>query len=267
MELISLGSSSGGNCHILYSNGVGIMLDCGINFNGLNHFLNEYNVKYILLSHCHNDHILGLKNEQVNDIDFKIFGNDETIDFIKDTKYINKIAIEKEKKYKIDDLYDIFAFEVPHDAKNFGYVIYDKKKNVKTLYLTDIGFIDNIVVKDIDNFIIECNYDENDYNDEEINSYKYKRSHGIYGHLSLQGCANFLNRSVNINTRNVILVHISKSNNDYKKNEKELKNELKNNKIFVKAINNRIVNGDFEITKLIDNSLYDNIVFEDVEFI
>lgn len=266
MKLISLGSSSKGNCHILYSNEVGIMLDCGINFRKLNHYIVDYNVKYILLSHIHGDHINGLLKETVIDMGFKIIGNDETIEKLQGTKYLNKFVVDKDCKYELDNLFDIATLEVPHDEKNYGYIIHDKKANIRTLYITDIGFIDNIKVNNIDNFIIECNYDEDGQEEtQEENYYKVKRTTGIYGHLSLQGCIGFLNRSMSANTNNVILVHISNQNDNYQALCEKLKKELQFKNVKVKAINNHIVLGDCEITNL--DTIYDNFTFNDIEFL
>lgn len=67
MKLISLGSSSDGNCHILYTNGVGIMLDCGANVKNINAVIKDYNIKHILLTHKHQDHILSILENKIAD--------------------------------------------------------------------------------------------------------------------------------------------------------------------------------------------------------
>ena len=102
MKLISLGSSSDGNCHILYTNGVGIMLDCGANVKNINAVIKDYNIKHILLTHKHQDHISSILGNKISDKGQFIYGNEDVIDKIKDTKYINKVTLEKNKKYVLD---------------------------------------------------------------------------------------------------------------------------------------------------------------------
>ena len=99
MKLISLGSSSDGNCHILYTNGVGIMLDCGANVKNINAVIKDYNIKHILLTHKHQDHISSILENKIADKGQFIYGNEDVIDKIKDTKYINKVTLENNKKY------------------------------------------------------------------------------------------------------------------------------------------------------------------------
>lgn len=264
MKLISLGSSSDGNCHILYTNGVGIMLDCGINVRNINAVIKDYNIKHILLTHKHKDHISSILENKIVDKGQFIYGNEDVIDKIKDTKYINKVTLEKNKKYVIDDNFYIVTFEIPHDVMNFGYLIHDNSTNTNTVYITDIGYISNLNFDNVTNFIIECNYDDDLYQEiskDDEGYVRYARTMGIFGHISVQECSDFINRNVGINTLNVVLLHISR-NFDYKEIEEKFKSMVERKDLNIKAINNNII-GKEEIT-LIDTSKYDDIRLDEI---
>lgn len=267
MKLISLGASSKGNSHIIYSNGVGIMLDCGVVFDNINEIMTKYNVKYILLSHKHNDHIKAIKQNKVSDLGQYIFANDDVMETISITKYINKVEVIEGKKYKLDDNFTIIPFEVPHDVKNFGFIIHDNYTNTNTAYITDVGYISNLSLKNINNFIVECNYDENVYLDkieQEEEYFKYKRTLGDFGHISIQECSDFIRRNMDMNTINVILVHISHEA-DYKCIENAFKEHFVNANFNIKAINNRISSiEDIEITNLSNENNFSDITLDDI---
>lgn len=264
MKLISLGSSSDGNCHILYTNGIGIMLDCGVNAKNINAIIKDYNIKHILLTHKHQDHISSIFENKIADKGQFIYGNEDVIDKIQETKYINKVKLEKNKKYVLDDNFYIVTFEIPHDVMNFGYLIHDNSTNTNTVYITDIGYISNLNFDNVTNFIIECNYDDDLYQEiskDDEDYVRYARTMGIFGHISVQDCSDFINRNVGINTLNVVLVHISR-NFDYKEIEEKFKSMVERKDLNIKAINNNIIGK--EETILIDTSKYDDIRLDEI---
>lgn len=94
---------------------------------------------------------------------------------------------------------------------------------------TDTGYIDNLEFKDIDYFLIECNFDEEWFNKSELTtteSIKKKRLFSDVGHLSIQKTITFLKRTINHNTKKIILCHISHSFENYKEFENRVKYEL-----------------------------------------
>lgn len=246
MKLISLGSSSKGNCHILFDNdGYGIMLDCGINFNGYNHYVDDYNVGTLLITHKHNDHIKAINNKSLLLGKISVIGEKTLLDEYK-VPYLNKVSISTEKGHNIAN-WCILPFEVPHDVENYAYLLQNNTSKHKVLYLTDCGKMEQFEVPDVDTFIIEANYNEEYYEGKEL-SVKELRNISEYGHASAQETLRFLNKNVNHNTKNIYLVHISSSISDYKIMERIVRDEFP--KLNVVAINNKLVQGIAQINEI-----------------
>lgn len=246
MKLISLGSSSKGNCHIIFDDdGNGIMLDAGINFNGYNYFIDDYNVKTLLITHKHNDHIKGISNKSLLLGKISVIGEKSILDEYK-VPYLNKVPISTEKGHNIAN-WSILPFEVPHDVENYAYLMQNNKTKHKVLYLTDCGKMEQYTIPDVDTFIVEANYNEEYYNGKEL-SIKEIRNISDYGHASVQETIRFLKKNVNHNTKNIFLVHISSSIEEYKMMERIVRNEFP--KLNVVAINNKLVQGIAQINKI-----------------
>jgi ribonuclease BN (tRNA processing enzyme) len=85
------------------------------------------------------------------------------------------------------------------------------------VYVTDSGYLENInLPSGVDAFIIEANHDEEvlreliELNDE--NKIRYERVISRLGHLSVQKTETFLERTSDINTKKIVLCHLSRSN-------------------------------------------------------
>lgn len=225
LKLKIFGSSSKGNCYELSSNGNSLLLDCG--YKNINH--NFANVKGILLSHQHNDHIGAILN--IKDLyKGKFYSHSDVLDIlpILDTY---KVKINENESFKIDN-FSILPFEVNHDAKNYNYLIKDSISNMKVLYLTDISNMNDFQFNDIDVFLIETNYNEDtvDYED-------FKIQRLIQTHSSLQETTDFLLNNINHNTKKIFLIHISRSQEDYQYFANYVKEKISNENIKVIAIN------------------------------
>lgn len=227
MVLKSLSSSSKGNIHILENSNTTILLDCGIKFERLKDYLNSLKIDGVLITHEHGDHISGCKTLSENK-QISFYSTKETLTSIIAPNF-TKIAIEPLKTLKIGS-FAIVPFEVKHDAAHpINYLIKDLVTNAQLLYITDTGYIDNLEFKDIDYILIECNFDESWFDKEELTTaeqIKAKRLLSNYGHLSIQKTISFLKRTVNHNTKKIILCHISHSFDNYKEFENKVKQQL-----------------------------------------
>lgn len=131
--------------------------------------------------------------------------------------------------------FNIIAFDLMHDVSCYGYLIKDTISNAKILYITDTGMI-NYKFKDIDYYLIESNCDENDLTYED-----YKEVRLYDTHLSMQQTAKFLLKSINHNTKGIVLCHISSSEENYMKHQEYIEKCLNNNKIVVMALDPHMV--------------------------
>lgn len=255
LKLISISSSSKGNCNIVSNGKSAIMLDCGINMSKYNYDIQKYNVQGILLSHFHQDHIKGLKDKSCR-LNCKVYGNDETIEFLGDSVMnYRKVVVDELKAYKIDEYWTIVPIELLHDVKNYGYIIKDNLTGLKIAYLTDLGYSENLYINGINVWIIECNhirreveekYENAVYENDDRKSYFY-RVLSDKGHLCLEDSCKLINQNFNYGLKCVILCHISSSEDDYIRYEELYQNELndletQNNGYKIHAINNRLKN-------------------------
>lgn len=228
MILKSLSSSSRGNIHILENGITTILLDCGVGYDRLVHNLNHLKIDGVLITHEHGDHVGGCKTLAENKYTV-FYGTSKTLDCIK-VPELTKKTIKPFSAFKIG-CYQIVPFEVKHDAVHpVNYLIKDELSGSQLLYITDTGSVEHLEFKDIDYILIECNFDEEWFNKDELTKteqIKSKRLMSDYGHLSIQKTINFLKRTINHNTKKIILCHISHSFDNYKEFEEQVKDELK----------------------------------------
>jgi phosphoribosyl 1,2-cyclic phosphodiesterase len=143
-----LTSGSKGNCVIIND----VMIDCGIAFNKIKDEL--YNIKYLLLTHKHSDH-LNLKTlQQITEKFPRIItiGNYEVYQAFN----VNQIA---NSGFEVDVGDYVFTpFECEHDVVCYGYTWSYEGKEI--IYATDTSTMENAPVKQYDYFFIESNHDE-----------------------------------------------------------------------------------------------------------
>lgn len=252
MEIVSLASSSKGNCHILCGDNENIMLDCGVKVsNNLPTFI-EYDIKNILVTHAHGDHCNGLREKRNLIASTNVYSNKETLDTLKLHSYQKK-EIEVMKPTEIGKEFTAIAVEVPHDAKCYAYFIKHKPSKETLLYLTDTGMASQLTFKGVNHFLVECNYDEEWYTDiqtDDSEYFKYRRLSGGKGHISIQQCLEFLSNNINSKTKTVLLAHISNSYKDYESFGIRVRKEINKPEIVIKTINNHIKSREKVINKL-----------------
>lgn len=216
MILKSISSSSKGNIHILENEDTILLLDCGIKFNRIEPVINPIRIDGILITHEHGDHIAGCETLSQNKKTY-FYSTKETLDKINIPEFMKK-SVEPFKTFQVGS-FKVVPFEVKHDAIHpVNYLIKDTISGAQILYITDTGYIDNLIFRDIDYFLIECNFDEEWYNKKELTKteqIKSKRLLSVNGHLSIQKTIRVLNNSVNHNTKKIILCHISSGFENY----------------------------------------------------
>jgi phosphoribosyl 1,2-cyclic phosphodiesterase len=273
LELISYGSSSKGNCHILYNGFDSLMLDCGVNMKKYNYDVQKYNIKGLLISHCHSDHCKGLKNKTYLG-NQNVYANKETLDFLGNSiMEYQKKEIKELKLYKISDNWSIIPIRLLHDVENYGFIIKDNISGMKIAYLTDLGFSENLKISGINIWIIECNHIRSEVEkslekcleEDDSKVAYYKRVLGNKGHLSLEDSCRLINNNYNLGLKDVILCHISNAEKDYKRYEELYINDLKSlemplNGVKIHSINNKIVN--FEEYMIIEKNKWEDVILE-----
>ena len=223
MKWTILASGSGGNVTFLESNGVKILIDCGITYRQIaqrlsTHNLTLDNLSGVLITHEHTDHIKGL------DVTMKRHTAKTylTKDTYESLGWRTKDNIDSTQIELIDPFQPFFIehikitpVSISHDASDaVGYVIEAEDK--KLVYVTDIGYLpkrDHSLFAHADTYIFESNYDVTMLFTSDRPFYLKQRIDSVKGHMSNTDSAYNLAQLVGPNTKHLILAHRSRECN------------------------------------------------------
>jgi hypothetical protein len=172
-KIISSGSK--GNCVIIND----IMVDCGVPFSHIKAEL--YEIKYLLITHIHNDHLKTNTLEKIFEQfpRIQVIGNYE----VHQAYNVNHIA-NADFEIETED-YIFTPFKCVHDVECYGYT-WNYEGN-EIIYATDTSTLEHAPKKKYDFFFLESNHDEAKL--EEVRN-KHKGSYSPYlsgkRHLSTQ---------------------------------------------------------------------------------
>lgn len=189
MKLYTVGTGSLGNCYLLKrDNNRFIALDCGCKWRdvliGCN--FRPLDIDFALVTHSHSDHSRHMGDFIGNGIELVSYEN-----------------VKPKKIYQKGDS-AVVPFEVPHDVKNYGYLIRVDGRTI--VYMTDFGYCKYTFKSwNVDTFLIACNYTSQP--DSEEANY----AHVVMGHSSLDTVKDILAVNKSDYMKNVILCHASSS--------------------------------------------------------
>ncbi len=239
LNFISFGSGSCGNCYYIFADEFGILIDVGIGIRKLKKYFIDYglswsNVKYILVTHDHADHVkaVGLVS---NTYGIPVYATEKVHEGIcrnycvrKKIEPANVRLLSVGEKLRLGD-FCITPFHVPHDSlENVGFkIVYGDR----TLCLmTDVGHLTDELgrmVGEAEYLVIEANYDEEMLWAGVYPDYLKKRVSGGNGHLSNKQCAQAIVDNATKKLRRVWLCHLSQENNHPELARKTVELELK----------------------------------------
>lgn len=241
MKLSVLSSGSRGNSALVQTENTKVLIDLGVTKSYVEKKLEELavdprEIKAILITHTHVDHIQGLK-VFLKKYHPKLYVNKVILKLLKE--YVDDFDYEvyETPNFKIDDL-DINVIKTSHDA--LGSVGFILKNNAKSLvYITDTGYINNKyfnTLKNHDLYVLECNHDIEMLMNGKYPFHLKKRILSDKGHLSNADAAYYLSEWIGENTKTVVLAHLSDDNNTYEKAEETVKGVLSSKNIKVKNL-------------------------------
>ena len=209
MEFHVLASGSKGNATFVYSDGCGILIDCGISRKQLLFRLeslgfNEKNINYVLLTHDHYDH-----NKNIHLFDDILYTTIGNVEYISDEHTLTP--------YKDITLgnFNILPLRTSHDASDpIGFVI--ESNNETLVYMTDTGYVNNKnkhYMKDKDYYIIEANHDIEMLMNTRRPLFLKNRILSDKGHLNNEYSAELMCELIGDNTKDVVLAHLSQEAN------------------------------------------------------
>lgn len=222
MRVINLASGSEGNLTYIESESAKVLIDAGLSCREIEARLSLLNVTgsqidAILITHEHSDHIKGI-NIFASKFNTKIYAHADGWEIL--SEKLNRINdLQKHSftsSFEIKDL-SITGFKIPHDSVCcVGYSI--ESENKKVSLVTDLGSTHPEIIKNIIGsqlVYLEANHDETLLK----NNIKYcaslkRRILSKNGHLSNTASAEIICLLAQNGTRQVVLSHLSKENND-----------------------------------------------------
>lgn len=217
IKFVSLSSGSKGNCSLVETDNLKLLIDIGVTYMYLSKSLESinltpYDIDGILITHIHSDHVKGLK-QLINKTKIKVYIPSKMKDEV--TTIIDEDCIEL-----IDDVTNMLGTTIEliytsHDTDcSVGYLITNNDDSL--VYITDTGYINRKYMKMLCNktiYFIESNHDEEMLMEGPYPYYLKQRVISDSGHLSNKMTAKYLSTMVGDKTKYVILAHISKNNN------------------------------------------------------
>lgn len=221
MKIKSLASGSKGNCTIVLCDDTKLIIDMGISYLTLKRSLEANSLSLtdfsgILITHCHSDHIKGLSS-LVKNTNLKVFIPEAMYDSLKEYVPYPKCEFIDDN-FMINDV-KIELIHTSHDVPfSVGYII--EHNNKSFVYVTDTGYLNRkylarMVGKDA--YMIESNHDEIMLMNGPYPRILKERVISDRGHLSNNTTAKYLKKIMGLNTKNVILAHLSENNNTEEK--------------------------------------------------
>lgn len=222
MRVITLASGSKGNCTLIETDKLKVLLDAGLSIRELEKRLlqagvHPKDINAIFVSHEHSDHIKGIPAfskkygtkvianiHEWQVLENKLIGVDDK----------NKIYFEN-NNFKVADL-EVDAFSLSHDSSTcFGYSF--TNNGTKASIATDLGFCPTSVVEKLKNsklLILEANHDiELLNNNPNYPMYLKKRILSNKGHLNNNATSEVIKKLVGSGLEQVVLAHLSEENN------------------------------------------------------
>lgn len=218
LSITHLGTGSRGNCTLLETDEVKVLIDQGFSGAQLQKRLATLGIEpqeidCIVISHHHGDHGGGARISQKK-WDIPVIANERTVQELDldpmKTQYFEGLDI-----VKVGANLSILTVPVPHSgADNVAFVI--SHAGERAAIITDLGsWTDELVqhVRGCQHISVEANYDVNRLMNGPYPYSLKERISGRGGHLSNEQTGQFLSLVCTEKTRSITLTHLSERNN------------------------------------------------------
>lgn len=218
MEFCNLASGSRGNCSVISTKKVNIMIDNGLNLRTLTERARLANIDIgkidaILITHEHSDHVKGIE-AFCKKYSVPVYCHRESKEYIDPMIYHYIIDRDMDAPFELGDL-TITPFRLPHDSNyNLGFKIAQGKSIISIA--TDLGYVSEGTLeklKDSDLIMLESNHDIDMLREGAYPFILKQRILGKNGHLSNDDCANTIVKLAKNGTKKFLLAHLSQDNN------------------------------------------------------
>ncbi|MBU0957310.1 MAG: MBL fold metallo-hydrolase [Nanoarchaeota archaeon] len=235
MKVSSLASGSSGNCFYVENGNDALLVDAGISCKQIWERISEVGgdvnkVRGVFVTHEHSDHVRGV-DVFARHFNVPVFAPKKVAEncFLCSNQDLIQ-PFMKDENFKIGSL-NIQSFPKSHDA--LDPVSYNIENGAKLSIITDIGFIsDNVkdFITDSDFLIIESNHDKNMLMEGPYPWFLKNRINSDRGHLSNLDSAVGVLQYAQPHLKNLMLAHLSQTNNTPNLAYNFFKNVLKDNK-------------------------------------
>ncbi|MDE6362618.1 MAG: MBL fold metallo-hydrolase [Clostridia bacterium] len=218
MEFCNLASGSRGNCSVISTNRVTIMVDDGLNLRTLAERARLANldlskVDAVLITHEHSDHVKGIASF-CKKYSVPVYCHSESKEFVDPMICPYIVDRDMDTPFELGDL-TITPFRLPHDSNyNLGYKI--SQGNQAISVATDLGFVSESTLdklKGSDLVVLESNHDIDMLREGAYPFILKQRILGKNGHLSNDDCAAAILDLARSGTKRFLLAHLSQDNN------------------------------------------------------
>ena len=228
MKLTIIASGSKENCYCLHNQNEALIIELGVNFQRIINNVEGLTRKKIvgaIISHKHGDHAKYVR-EFTHERFLNCFAPEEV--FSNENNFTH--SIENKKAFKLGN-FQICPFEVEHDedCRCFCYLI--KHEEIGTLlFATDLWQMP-YRFGGLNHIMIEANHSNNlifeNIENEKLDRRLARRIQK--SHLNFEMTKEILRQSDLSKVDNIILIHLSKSNADPERYQKEIKEEFNKN--------------------------------------
>jgi len=210
IHLRCISSGSKGNAWLLRVFDTRILLDAGVSGARLKKAIEEFGeIDAILLTHAHHDHCHGLEMLR-RSFNAPVLATPRTLK----TLGIDGSPLALEKTRVFRDL-DILPVRVSHDSNDtVGFRI--SSTHFSLGFLTDLGVWNESLASKFERLqmlVIEANHDPMLLQSGPYPVHLKRRVSGPLGHLSNQQAAQFVRRVEHAGLKDVVLAHLSETNN------------------------------------------------------
>lgn len=221
MKLTVINSNSAGNCYILENENEALLIECGVRLDRIKKAIN-FNltkIKGCILSHAHQDHS-GFANQ--------VMGAGINVYTSKGTRLAIGLMSHRLKDIKAHETFTvggftIYPFDVKHDCAEPLCFIINHPDFGNLLFLTDSYYV-GYTFPDLNNILVEANYCQ-DIVDVKVRSGAspaFLRNRILQSHMSIKTCKEFLAANDLEFVNNIVLIHLSDSNSDSVRFQREV---------------------------------------------
>jgi phosphoribosyl 1,2-cyclic phosphodiesterase len=218
LRFASLGSGSRGNSTLLEWEAGTLLIDCGFSVKETNQRLERLgkraeDIAAILVTHEHTDHIKGVAT-MARRYGVPVYMTPGTWHSRDMGELPDLRLIEAYTPFELEGL-QVTPVAVPHDAREPTQFVFEYA-GLRLGVLTDLGSITAHVeahYQDLDAMVLEANHDPFMLASGPYPPSLKQRVGGLWGHLSNQQAAGFLQRLDRTRLQHLVVAHISQQNN------------------------------------------------------